>query len=145
MVERITADQFKNRRKKPVDREGPVQREIVKFLRKAMPFAIVHHAKGEINKSGASIMREQAKAKANGALAGFPDLLVLPYASVGVLFFEVKAEGGYASKTQKEMHERLHNLGYRVAIVRSVQDVRESLAEWGVGWTEELPIIGTIS
>ena len=144
MTERITAAQFRTRRKKPRDLEGPVQREIVRFLRKAMPFAIVHHAKGEINKSGASIMRELAAAKRNGALPGFPDLIVLPYANVGVLFFEVKAEGNYASKAQKEMHEHMRKLGYRVAVVRSVQDVRESLREWGVGWTEEIPVMGQI-
>ena len=144
MVDRITAAQFKSRRKKPVDREGPIQREIVTFLRKSMPFAIVHHAKGEINKSGAAIMREMAKAKLNGALPGFPDLIVMPYANVGVLFFEVKAEGNYASKAQKEMHENMRRLGYRVAVVRSVQDVRESLAEWGVGWIEEIPVRGII-
>jgi len=144
MTDRITAAQFNKRRKKPVDREGPVQRKIVRFLRKAMPFAIVHHAKSEINKSGAAIMREQAQAKLNGALLGFPDLIVLPYASVGVLFFEVKAEGNYASKPQKEMHGNMRKLGYRVAVVRSVEDVRESLAEWGVGWTEEIPVRGSI-
>jgi hypothetical protein len=129
---------------KRIDREGPIQREIVKFLRVAMPFAIVHHAKGEINKSGRSIMIELAKAKRNGAMAGFPDLVVLPYATVGALFFEVKAEGNYASPAQKDMHDQLRKLGYRVAVVRSVQDVRESLAEWGVGWTEKIPMKGQI-
>ena len=141
---RITAAQFKARRRKPVDREGPVQREIVKFLRSSFPDAIVHHAKGEINRGGASIMREMARAKSLGALAGFPDLVFLPSAEIGVLFFEVKAPGGYASKAQKEMHEHMRRLGYRVAVVRSVQDVRDSLAEWGVVWAEEIPLKGKI-
>lgn len=140
----MTAAQFNTRRKKPVDREGPVQRAIVRFLRTSLPGSIVHHAKGEINKSGVSIMREQAKAKANGALPGFPDLVVLPGDSWGVLFFEVKAPGGSVQKNQREMHENMTRLGYRVAVVRSVQDVRDSLSKWGIGWVEEIPMLGKI-
>ena len=129
---------------KPVDREGPVQRAIVTYLRTIMPHAIVHLAKGEINKSGVAIKRELAKAKRNGALKGFPDLIVLPFSTVGVLFFEVKAEGNYASKSQKEMHEKMRGLGYRVAVVRSIDDVRECLIEWGVGFAEKIPLRGSI-
>lgn len=121
---------------KRVDREGPIQRAIVDYLRRVMPQAIVHHCKNEINKRGQAIRIELAKAKRNGAVTGFPDLIVLPYANVGTLFFEVKAEGNYASPAQKEIHERLRHLGYRVAVVRSVDDVRETLREWGVGTNE---------
>lgn len=118
---------------KRVDREGPVQRAIVEYLRSVMPWAIVHHCKNEINKRGKHIQIELVNAKRKGAVTGFPDLLVLPYAEIGALFFEVKAEGNYATKEQKVVHDQMRDLGYRVAVVRSVEDVREALAEWGVG------------
>ena len=119
-----------------VDREGPVQKAIVDWLRRVMPDAIVHHCRNEINKSGVQIQRELAKAKRLGAVAGFPDLIVLPFANVGPLFLEVKAEGNYASRTQRELHASLSRLGYRVAVVRSIDDVRECLQQWGVGFRE---------
>jgi hypothetical protein len=90
------------------------------------------NAKGEINRGGATFMREQAKANRKGALKGFPDLIVLPYANIGPLFIEVKAEGNYADKTQKEVHAKLEALGYRVAVVRSIDDVKDRLTAWGV-------------
>lgn len=121
---------------KRVDREGPVQKAIVDYLRSVMPWAIVHHCKNEINKRGQHIQIELANAKRKGAVTGFPDLLVLPYANIGALFFEVKAEGNYATTEQKAVHEQMRDLGYRVAVVRSIDDVRDALAEWGVGTTE---------
>lgn len=132
-------------------KEAPIQRAIVEYLRTALPEAIIHHAKGEINKRGKGIAIELAMAKRNGALPGFPDLIVLPYATTGPVFFEVKAEGGYPTQAQKEMHARMKALGYRVAVVRSIDDTREALAEWAI-WTDdrsplakEIPMKGTIS
>ena len=117
---------------KRIDRESPVQVAIVNYLRLALPGALIHHAKGEINRHGATFMREQAKANRKGALKGFPDLIVIPHALIGPLFFEVKAEGNYADKTQKEVHAKLEALGYRVAVVRSIDDVKELLDQWAV-------------
>lgn len=119
---------------KRIDRESPIQIAIVDYLRAALPHdCIVHHCRGEINKSGKSIMRELAKAKRKGALPGFPDLIVLPFIASGpAIFLEVKAEGNYADKNQRAMHEQLRALGYRVAVVRSIDDVREAFSEWGV-------------
>lgn len=118
------------------DRESPIHRAIVAYLRLALPDAMTHHCRNEINKRGTAIARELAQAKAKGAVTGFPDLIVLPFAHIPVMFFEVKAEGGYASPEQKAVHERLTALGYRVAIVRSIDDVRERLAAWGVSTRE---------
>ena len=120
-----------------VDRESPIQIQIVEYLRSVLPAGcMVHHCKNEINKRGKGIAIELAKAKRKGAITGFPDLLVLNYANVGPCFFEVKAEGNYATDTQKEVHEQLRALGYRGAVVRSVEDVRESLRKWAVGTRE---------
>lgn len=115
-----------------VDREGPIHRSIVQWLRTAMPDALVVHIRNEINKGGWRIAKELGAAKAKGALKGAPDLMVLPWANIGPLFFEVKAEGNYADKDQKALHEKMRGLGYRVAVVRSIDDVAQYLAEWGV-------------
>ena len=114
------------------DRETPVQVAIVQYLELTQPAWIVHHCKMEINKRGKAIQIEIAKAKRKGSKVGFPDLLVLPYAHIGPLFLEVKAEGNYASTAQKDMHKRLRALGYKVAVVRSIEDVQETLAGWGI-------------
>lgn len=119
-------------RKRRVDREGPVQRAIIHYLAMQYPAWIVHHAKGEINKSGASIRNELAKAKGKGALKGFPDLIVLPSAHIGPIFLEVKAEDNCPDKDQRELHARMRALGYRVAVVRGVDDVMAVFAAWGV-------------
>jgi hypothetical protein len=114
------------------DRETPVQVAIVQWLKQQFPAWLVHHCKMEINKRGKAIQIEIAKAKRKGSKPGFPDLLVLPWAHLGPLFFEVKAEGNYASPAQKDMHARLTELGYRVAVVRSIDDVQEYLGRWGI-------------
>lgn len=116
-----------------VDRESPIQRAIVAYLRAVLPGSIIHHARNEINKRGKAIAIELAKAKAKGAVTGFPDLIVLPFSHIGPFFLEVKAEGNYATEAQREVHRQMADLGYRVAVVRSVDDVRERLAEWGIG------------
>ena len=128
-----------------IDRETPIQVAIVQWLEKQFPDWIVHHCKMEINKRGKAIQIEIAKAKRKGSKVGFPDLLVLPWAHIGPLFLEVKAEGHYASTAQKDMHQHLRTLGYRVAVVRSIDDTREALASWGISTADEAPMAGQIS
>ena len=126
-------------------RETPIQRAIVAYLHSVMPDALVHHSPGESHLSGKKAMLATVRKKANGMVPGWPDLVVLPYANVGALFFEVKAEGNYATPTQKAIHAHLERLGYRVAVVRSIDDVRECLQNWGVGFVKKIPIKGVIS
>lgn len=97
--------------------------------------AFIHHSPNEAPLSnrdpkGAAIA--MCNAKAMGMQPGFPDLVVLPYAHVGPLFFEVKGPKGKVSPAQRIVIGRLEELGYRVAVVRSVDDVAARLAEWGV-------------
>ena len=127
------------------DRETPIQRAIVAYLHSVMPDALVHHSPGESHLSGKKAMLATVRKKANCMVPGWPDLVVLPYANVGALFFDVKAEGNYATPTQKAIHAHLERLGYRVAVVRSIDDVRECLQNWGVGFVKKIPIKGVIS
>jgi hypothetical protein len=61
---------------------------------------------------------------------GFPDLLVIWRGRC--MGFEVKAEGGTTSPAQKAMGALMQANGAHWAVVRSIDDVREYLAQWGV-------------
>ena len=109
-----------------VDREGPLQRACVDFLRGAFPGAIVHHSAGE--RVGA---RAGARARDMGQVAGFPDIiLILPEGRTA--FFEVKAPGGRIAPVQDVFLTRMGALGHRCAVVRHVDDVRAALSDWGM-------------
>lgn len=125
--------------------EATIQKAIVGYLRTALPDAITHHSANEGNRGGKSGIRDGARKKALGQVAGFPDIIVLHWSRIGPLFFEVKAEGQYASKVQKDVHEALERLGYRVAVVRSIDDTREALRSWGIGTIEKIPHRGQIN
>lgn len=117
-------------------REKPIQKACVDYLRAVLPLAVVHHARNEINKRGNAIARELAEARVLGALPGFPDIVAILPAHIGVLFFEVKAQKSYPSDVQRSMHDALRSLGYRVAVVRGIDDVREALDDWGIWRTD---------
>jgi hypothetical protein len=69
--------------------------------------------------------------KKQGLKVGFPDLVALmPFGRVG--FIEVKCEGEKLTKKQIEVHEFLLALGHKVVVCRSVEDVRETMAAWGM-------------
>lgn len=68
--------------------------------------------------------------KVTGLHAGFPDLAVI--AKNGRIgFIEVKAPGAYQQPAQKECQQQLTNFGHSYAVCRSIEDVEETLAEWG--------------
>jgi len=148
MTDRMTAEQFKKVKapRRNVDREGPVQIAIVNWLRQVLPKeALVHHCKNEIKRRGNSFAREIEKAKTMGMVPGFPDLIIIPFSTVGVFFLEVKSEGGSVQPNQTDIHEKMAALGYHVAVVRSIADVRQCLNEWNIGFVENLTVRGTIT
>ena len=119
------------------DLENPIQRAIVQYLRTAIPGnPIVHHSPNEIGLSGKDVARQIAKAKLNGMVPGWPDLVVVCYPAV--LFFEVKAPGGRLSPAQEQVHMDMIRLGHRVAVVRSIEDVQAALDKWAI-WTNDRP------
>lgn len=68
--------------------------------------------------------------KAQGAKKGVPDILILH--NGWCFWIELKAEGGRLSPEQATCHEAIVLSGGKVTVCRSVDDVAESLAEWGI-------------
>lgn len=114
------------------DIEGPLHRAILAFLRLRFPAALIHHSANEIGLSGPAVARQIAKAKSNGMMPGWPDIEVINWAHMPVLFFEVKAPGGSITPAQRHVHEQLDKLGHKIAVVKSIDDVQAKLAEWGI-------------
>lgn len=107
--------------------EEALQRSIMDWLAVILPAG--WFAMHVPNKPRSAV--QGAKEKAMGARKGWPDLqLVGPHATMH--FLEVKAEGGRLSPEQRGIHDRLRALGFRVAVVRSLDDVTDTLNEWGV-------------
>ncbi len=125
--------------------EQGIQSAIVTYLRMVMPHAIVHHNVSEGNRGGIKGLADGKRKKSLGQLAGWPDITVLLWANVGPIFFEVKTKTGRVSKAQKDMHKAMIDLGYRVAVVRSIEDVRAFLIASNVGFLEKLTMRGQIT
>ncbi len=115
---------------KRVDREGPIHVAILRFLRLALPGAVIHHSPNAIGLSGVQIERQISKARHMGTVKGFPDLIVL--SSHGTFLFEVKALGNYADADQRDLHTSLRDMGYPVFVVRSPEDAEAALRSFSV-------------
>lgn len=117
----------------PRARELPVHRSVLAYLRHVLPHAVHHHSPQNLslgNNADRGIARAVALAKSMGMLVGWPDLVTVYEGRL--LCWEVKAEGGYPSDAQKATGAALQAAGARWAVVRSIDDVRECLTQWGV-------------
>ena len=110
--------------------ELPIHRAILSYLRLAFPKGITHHSPQNIGVDGAKVARAVALSKSMGMVSGWPDLITI--ADGRVMAWEVKAEGGTVSDAQKAVGAALQANGVHWAVVRSIDDVRDYLREWGV-------------
>ena len=110
--------------------EADIQRQIVIFLRAALPLgSIVHHCANEAAGGGEAARKRQAILAGLGVHAGFSDLIVI---SAGrVLFLEVKSPAGSLSGPQAAFRDAVQAQGLPWAIVRSVDDVVAALRVHG--------------
>lgn len=69
-----------------------------------------------------------AKLKAEGVLAGIPDVLVAD--GKPGLFVELKTQRGRLSDKQHEQIERLKLIGYPVAVAYGLDDAKQKLMEY---------------
>lgn len=112
--------------------EFKIQVAIVKWLREAMPQAIIQHSVNEVSKRGQKGMLQATRQRSAGVFKGFPDLVVFQGVDEGPFFLEVKSKTGRVQPAQEDCHGMLRNLGYPVAVVRSVEDVRAFLDAEGI-------------
>lgn len=111
--------------------EDDIQCAIVKYLRHVLPAGFIVQSTANKPRSAAAGARE----KSMGAVAGWPDLAVYGQAedeNPTAWFIEVKAPAGRLSDVQHEVHDRLKLAGFRVAVARSVDDVRDLVQAWGL-------------
>ena len=113
---------------KRIDREGPIHRACIEYLETALPGAVVFHPSNELPLKGKQVARAIAKAKWNGTTPGYPDIIC--HWQGMTMLFEVKAEGNYLSTAQRDMRDRLEGQAIPYAVVRSVDDLQEALADF---------------
>jgi len=137
---------FTTRKKPRKYPEQPAQKAIVEYLERVLPHAIVHHVRNQGSKSGHLGMLEGVRMKELGLKAGFPDLVVVNWANVGVFFIEVKPpKGGSTSPAQKALHAKFEALGYPICVARSIDDVRDYMIKNGIGFSEKIQLRGHIN
>lgn len=117
-------------RKRPRDVEGPIHRAVLAFLRAVLPAGwLIHHSP-----NGGTLKGDVGRAKGLGTLAGWPDLMIVgrldDVTFVGCM--EIKAERGRLSEDQRAVCDRLMDCGISVRIIRSVEDARKAVADWGL-------------
>ncbi len=123
--------------------EEKVHGEIVNYMRVNYPDELfLHYPSGGYrhqlkNKAGKTFSLEAIKLKLMGTLAGVPDLFaprpIPPHAG---FWCEVKKPGESLRKSQKEMHQKLTELGYYVCVVRSLEEFQR---EWELYLNEGQP------
>jgi hypothetical protein len=130
---------------KKVDREGPIHKAVLAYLRMALPGAVIHHSPNETDMRGRQAMLMVTRAKALGMQVGFPDLLVIWQGAVWG--FEVKAPGNYPTEAQRATGAALEAQGARWAVVQSVDDAAACVAAWmdDVPAAVLVPIKGVVS
>jgi hypothetical protein len=106
--------------------EDGIQKTIVAWLEAAVPgvfvFAIPNAARrGPGQRAGNAVP---------GLRKGMPDLAFL--VDGHAWFVEVKTPDGWLSEVQRDCHVDLKEVGHDVAIVTSIEDMREALAAWGI-------------
>ncbi len=119
----------------PTERQE--QRAILKMMGTCFPRVFVHHSPNGAQLAGNPTARfkQIGALKGDGFKNGFPDLLCLWAGGQGC-FLEVKrSKGGIVSDAQKAMHETLSNMGWRVAVVTSIDEAYAFLKACGAPWS----------
>ena len=110
--------------------ESPIQREIVKTLRKLG--IVVHHSPNGAMLPGDALAKAKQSAKlvADGMMPGWPDLtLINRRGAMGLI--EVKREGGPVSADQETVAALAQSRGVPVAFVCTLDEALAAVRAWG--------------
>ena len=107
--------------------ESAIQRRCVAWFRGRHPGMILF----AIPNGGGRTKTQGAILKAEGVLAGVPDLLLAyPSGIRSGLFIEMKNDSGRVRPEQKAMMKELSSLGYECVICRSEDDFKDAVSEY---------------
>jgi hypothetical protein len=110
--------------------EADLQRALVQALHFALPrSAILHHCANEVTEAGSRGAKRQAILVGMGVHPGFADLVVL--CDGRALFLELKSLKGRLSPAQEAFRDAVLAQGFGWALVRSLDDALEALADHG--------------
>lgn len=110
--------------------EADLQRSVVTVLKFALPkTAIIHHCANEVTEPGPRGAKRQAILVGMGVHRGFADLMVL--CDGRVLFLELKSLKGRLSPGQEAFRDTVLAQGHGWALVRSLDDALDALADHG--------------
>lgn len=108
-----------------VKSEHTSQAQFVAIARERHPGVVI----AAVPNGGLRDKRTAARLKAEGVLAGYPDLIVdearAPYHGLRIEF--KRERGGRVTKAQREVHERLEARGYRVVVAEGLEAGLEAL------------------
>lgn len=110
----------------PVDEET-IHVSVLEWLRLVLPGALVVH----VPNGGSRDVREAVKLKRMGVVAGIPDLIVFMDGAFAFAL-EIKTQAGKLSAEQLGVHTVMRRLGFKIAVVRGIEEARAALAAWGV-------------
>lgn len=111
--------------------EADIQRAIIHALRIVLPRdAIIHHSANETGGGSKAARQRQAILTGMGVYPGFTDLVVLTGGKL--LFLEVKSTRGRLSPAQRAFRDKVPAQGFGWALVRSVEDALDALADHGL-------------
>lgn len=125
LFDQMLARQNTKSRKRPSDEEHRIQCSCVQWFRCQYPQ--FHHNLFSVPNGGKRDKVTAAKLKAEGALAGVADLILLKSnRQYGALLIEMKAGTGRQADTQRQWQKLIQADGYKYVVCRSVDDfVRE--------------------
>ena len=113
---------------KPLEKH--IQRDVIAWLARNRVEAVAVPNGAVLAGDDRARAMQAAALKRSGMSPGFPDLILFSRAH-GVGFIEIKREGEKLRKEQADWSDKLQDYGQRWATVRSVDDARETLREWG--------------
>ncbi len=119
--------------KTPTPLEREVQRTVVNYL-KALRIYVAAVPNGSVLAGDAKARAMQSNSlKRTGMTPGFPDLILIKPSSIvaQVAFMEIKREGEKLRPEQEAFRDLCEDWRLGFAVVRSVEDARETLIEWG--------------
>lgn len=107
--------------------EEQTQKAIVKYLEVVKPDCFWFHCP---NQRGTRSEIENKILKSLGVKAGVPDLVFI--ANGKSCFAEVKSPKGTLTPSQKQVRDILVSMGCGYAVVRSIDDMKQALKDWGL-------------